>query len=157
MSWRRLEDVLKMSWKRLEDVLKTSWKRLEDDLKTYDQDEYVRLDEDVFVFWRRMSKANILVLIKTSWRRLLKTKTKDVFKTLLSRQMFAGYITKIGIWHYYYVVTTLLLNIIFDFFIVTKYCHGRLFVVTVATLLRVVFTTSFCKTWSHSKLIITGT
>ena len=146
-----------MSWKRLEDVLKTSWKRLEDDLKTYDQDEYVRLDEDVFVFWRRMSKANILVLIKTSWRRLLKTKTKDVFKTSLSRQMFAGYITKIGIWHYYYVVTTLLLNIIFDFFIVTKYCHGRLFVVTVATLLRVVFTTSFCKTWSHSKLIITGT
>ena len=42
-----LENVLKMSWRRLEDVLKTSWKRLEDVLKTYDQDEYVDLDEDV--------------------------------------------------------------------------------------------------------------
>ena len=33
------------------------------------------------VFWRRMSKANIFILIKTSWRRLLETKTKNVFKT----------------------------------------------------------------------------
>ena len=39
---------------------------LEDVLKTYYQDEYVRLDQDV---------------LKMSWRRLLKTKTKDVFKT----------------------------------------------------------------------------
>ena len=78
-SWRRLEDVFKTSWRRLEDVLKTflqnvlktSWKRLEDVLarrlenvlKTYDQDEYIGLDQDV---------------LKTSWRRLLKTKTKDV-------------------------------------------------------------------------------
>ena len=86
-----LQDVLKTFWRRLEDVLKTF---LQDVLKTYDQDEYIGLDQDVF--WRSMSKVNILVLIKTSseevwvseyngldqdvlWRRLLKTKTKDVF------------------------------------------------------------------------------
>ena len=66
MSWRRLENVLKTSSKCLEDVLKsswqdvlkTSWKRLEQVLKTYDQDEYIGLNQDV---------------LKTSWRRLLKT------------------------------------------------------------------------------------
>ena len=68
MSWTCLEVVLKMSWSCLEDVLKLSWKRL----KTYDQDEYIVLHQDVF--WRRMNKANIFVLIKTSWKRL-----KDVF------------------------------------------------------------------------------
>ena len=55
--WRRLEDalarllenVLKMSWKRLKDVLKTFCKTLDDVLKTYDQDEYIGLDQDVFV------------------------------------------------------------------------------------------------------------
>ena len=66
-SWRRLEDVLKTF---LQDVLKTSWRCLED--------VFARRLEDVF--WRRKAKANIFVL-KTSWRRLLKTKTKDVFKT----------------------------------------------------------------------------
>ena len=91
-SWRRLEDVfwrrkakanifvlIKTSWRRLEDALKRSWRRFEDVLKTS---------------WRHMAKTNILVLTKTSsedvrlrrthsswWRRLLKTKTKDVFKT----------------------------------------------------------------------------
>ena len=59
-SGRCLEDVLKMSWRCF---WKTSWKRLED------------------IFWRWMIKANIFVLMKTSWRRLLKTKTKDVFNT----------------------------------------------------------------------------
>ena len=85
----RLENVLKIS---LQDVLKTSWRcledvfarRLEDILKTYGQDEYIGLDQEVLktswrVFWRRKAKANIFVLIKTSWSRLLKTKTKDVF------------------------------------------------------------------------------
>ena len=48
LSWRRLKDVLKTF---LQDVLKTSWKRLEDVSKTS---------------WRRMTKMNILVLIKTS-------------------------------------------------------------------------------------------
>ena len=92
----RPESVLKTS---LRDVLKMSWRRLEDVLKT---------------FWRPMTKANILVLIKTSWRRLLTTyeyseyvcldqdvlmtssedederRLQDVFKTSLSRRMFAG-------------------------------------------------------------------
>ena len=52
MSWRRLEDifarcledVFKMSWRRLENVLKPSG---QDVFKTYDQDEYIGLDQDV--------------------------------------------------------------------------------------------------------------
>ena len=52
MSWRRLEDifarcledVFKMSWRRLENVLKPSW---QDVFKTYDQGEYIGLDQDV--------------------------------------------------------------------------------------------------------------
>ena len=53
--WRCLKDVLKTSWKRLEDVLKMSWRRF------------------CKASWRRMTKTNILVLIKVSWRSLLKT------------------------------------------------------------------------------------
>ena len=82
-SSKLLEDFLKMSWRRLENVLKTPWRYLEDVftrrlegvLKTHDQDDYIDLDQDV---------------LKTSWRCLLKTKTKDVFKTSSSRRMFAG-------------------------------------------------------------------
>ena len=114
-SWRRFEDVLKTSWRRLEDdfarrlenVLKTSWRRysktswrhLEEVLKTS-----WRCLEDVwirriywswprrleYVFWRSMINKNIFLFIKTYWRRLSKTKTKDVFKTSSSRRMFAG-------------------------------------------------------------------
>ena len=82
MSWgrfsRRLEDVLGTSSKRLEDILQMSWRRfykkfwrrLEDVLKTYSQDGYIGLDQDV-----RLRRTYL------SWsRRLLKTKTKDVFK-----------------------------------------------------------------------------
>ena len=54
---RRLEDVLA---RRLEGVLKTSWKRLEEVLKTYDQDEYIGLDQDVF--WRRRRKTSSRLL-----------------------------------------------------------------------------------------------
>ena len=108
---RPLEDVLKMSWRRLsktfwgclkdilarlEEVLKTSWKRLEDVLKMYNQDEcwiYSRHLEDVF--WRRRTKANMFVLMKTPedffWRK--QKKTKDTFikthvcwvKTIMSK------------------------------------------------------------------------
>ena len=105
-SWRGFQNVLKTSWRCLaevfarclEDVLKTSWRCLEDILKMswrLLEDIFVRRLEDVWprwiywswsrrpqdVFWRRMSKANIFVLIKTSWIRLLQMKTKDVFKT----------------------------------------------------------------------------
>ena len=73
-SWKSLEDVLA---RRLEDIFRTSWKRVEDVLKTYGLDEYIGLDQDVF--WSRMTKVNIFVLIKTSPRCLLKTKTKDFF------------------------------------------------------------------------------
>ena len=76
MSWRRLEDVLKMpwrsfcktSWRRLENVLKTSWRRMiKANILTLIKASWRCLED---VFWRRMSKANIFVLIKTSWRRL---------------------------------------------------------------------------------------
>ena len=92
-----LQDVLKTSWRcleyifarRLEDVLKASWKRFEDVLKTYEQDEYIGLDQDVF--WRRLTKENILVLIKLSWRRLEDVFWRRRWKTsLLGRRMFTG-------------------------------------------------------------------
>ena len=103
-SWRRPKNVLKMSWRRF---CKTSWRRLENVLKTSWQDvlktSWRRLENVLKTSWRRMAKTKILVLTKTSsedvwvrriyssWsRRLLKTKTKDVFKTYSSRQMFAG-------------------------------------------------------------------
>ena len=119
MSWRRLEDTLKRSWRCFEaswrrlknvfkmpwqDILKTSWKRLEDVLKTYGHDEYIGVDEDVL---KTSSEDARLRRTYSSWsrrleddfktssedgdeRRLLKTETKDVFKTSSSRQMFAG-------------------------------------------------------------------
>ena len=84
MSWRRfcgrLEDVLKASWRRLgktswrrlENVLKTSWKRMAKTIIVVLIKTTWRRLEDVF--WRRMTKSNIFVLINTSWRRL-----EDVF------------------------------------------------------------------------------
>ena len=83
-SWRYF---CKRSWRRLENALKTF---LQDVLKTYSHDKYTGLDQDVLKkSWRRLrrsiTKANIFVLIKTSWWRLLKTKTKDVFKTSSKR------------------------------------------------------------------------
>ena len=68
-SWRCFGDVLKMPWRRF---CKTSWRHLENVLKTS---------------WRCMAKKHILVLTNTSRRRLLKTKTKDVF----IKENVAGY------------------------------------------------------------------
>ena len=47
--------------RRLEDILA---RRLENVVKTYDQNEYIGLDQDVF--WRCVSIANMFALIKTS-------------------------------------------------------------------------------------------
>ena len=66
--WRRFEDVLKTSWGSLEDVFKTSWRRLEVVWPRWVYWSWSRRLEDVF--WRRMNKTNIFVLMKTSWRRL---------------------------------------------------------------------------------------
>ena len=107
-----LQDVLKKSWKRLSKtswrsmtkriywscsrrLLKTWvrwiylswWRRLEDVLKTYEQDEYIGLDQDVFR--RRMSKMNIFVL-KTSSEEEDERRLQDFFKTPSSRWMFVG-------------------------------------------------------------------
>ena len=69
---RRLDDVLKLSWRRLQNVLKTSW---QDVLKTFWRRIYWSWPRRLeYALWRRKVKANILVLIKTSWRRL-----EDVF------------------------------------------------------------------------------
>ena len=75
MFWGCLEDVFA---RRLEDVLKTSWRHFEDVC----QDEYIGLHQDVLKtssedVWVRQI---IFVLIRTSWKRLLKSKTKDIFK-----------------------------------------------------------------------------
>ena len=62
---------------------------------TYHQDEYADLDQDVLeTFSEDVEYGEYIRLdqddLKTSWRRLLKTKTKDVFKTSSSRRMFAS-------------------------------------------------------------------
>ena len=107
MSWRRfsrrLEDVLKTSWRHLD---KTSWKRVEDVLKTYGQDEYIGL-EDVL---KTSSEDVRLRRTYLSWSRRLEDvfktfsededegRSQDVFKTSLSRRMFAGKDLDNGIW-----------------------------------------------------------
>ena len=84
-SWRRLQNILKTSWRFLEDVFR---RRLENVLKTYGQDEYIGLGQDVL---KTFSEDVQLRRIYSPWsRRLLKTKTKDVFKASSSRRMFAG-------------------------------------------------------------------
>ena len=73
-SW---QDVLKTSWRRLENVLMTSWRRMaKTNMLVLIKTSSRRLQD---VFWKRMTKTNIFVLIKTSWRRVLKRNTKDVF------------------------------------------------------------------------------
>ena len=67
------QDTLKMSWRRLENAFKTSWKRMTKvNILVLNKTSWKRLED---VFWRRMTKANIFVLIKTSWRRHV-----DVFR-----------------------------------------------------------------------------
>ena len=106
-SWRGLEDVLKTFWRGLADVLKMPWRRLQNVLKTSSrclEDVFARRLEDVWprriywswpsrledVCWRHKAKANIFVLIKTSWRRFLKTKTKSSWR-LHQDKCFLGF------------------------------------------------------------------
>ena len=81
-SSKRLEDVFKTY---LWDVLKASWRRMDKtNILVLTKTSWRRLED---VFWRRMINKNIFVFIKT----LLKMKTKDVFKaSSTSRRMFAG-------------------------------------------------------------------
>ena len=80
MSWRRVQKDLKISWRCLEDV---SARRLEELLQTSWQDvlktSWRRLENVLMTSWRRMAKTNMLVLIKTSSRRLLKTYDQDKY------------------------------------------------------------------------------
>ena len=100
-----LQDVLKMSWRCLEDVLKTSWRRIvKTNILIFTKTSWSRLED---VFWRDKAKVNIFLLIKTSSRRLLKTKTKDVFKTSSSRRMFAGQIISSTVSAFSSVVTVI--------------------------------------------------
>ena len=95
-AWRRFQDflarhlgyILKTSWRRFKNVFKTFWRRMtKKNILVLIKTSSRHLED---VFWRRMIKVNIFVLIKTSWKRLLKIQTKDVFKTSSSRRMFAG-------------------------------------------------------------------
>ena len=60
--------------------------------------KHVSLDEDVLktssVFWRRMSKVNIFVLMKTSSEDEDQRCLQNVFKTSSSRRMFVGSILR---------------------------------------------------------------
>ena len=82
-SWRSLKNVLKTF---LQDVLmtssrrvgKTSWRRItKTNILVLIKTSWTRLEA---VFWRRMTNGKICVFIETSWRRLLKTKTYNTFK-----------------------------------------------------------------------------
>ena len=100
MSWRRLQNVLKTSWGRHEEVLKTSlqdvlktswrclgkasWRRLEDIWPRWIYWSWIRRLEDVF--WRRKAKANLFLLIKTSWRQ----RRLDHDEYLLGRTFLVG-------------------------------------------------------------------
>ena len=122
MSWRRLEDVFETSWRHLEDVLKTL---LQNVLKTIGkrlEKVFVRHLKDVLKMSSRcMAKTNILVLIKTSWRLLLKTydlrriysswsrRLRDVLKTSFEGENKRD------------------LNKVFKFFIKTNICWVRIF------------------------------
>ena len=70
MSQRRLEDLLKTPWRHpknvfkifLQDVLKTSWRRMtKTNILVLIKPSSTRLEE---VFWRRLSRGNIFVLIR---------------------------------------------------------------------------------------------
>ena len=72
---RRLEELYQ-SWNYIktssQDILKTSWRRMaKTNILVLMKTPWKRPED---VFWKLMSKANIFVLIKTSWRRL-----EDVF------------------------------------------------------------------------------
>ena len=112
-SLKRLEDVLKTPWRcfckrywrHLQNILKVSWsRRLRDVLRCLLKMYYPV--KDVFwrcvtqlkmSFWRCITQLNIFVLTKTSWRALLKMKTKDVFKTFSPRWMFNGFFLNLNL------------------------------------------------------------
>ena len=80
-----LQDVLKMSWRQF---CKTSWRRLEDVWPRRIYWSWSRRIKDVF--WRRMSKANMFVLIITSWRRFENVLWRRRRKMSSSRWLLAG-------------------------------------------------------------------
>ena len=97
------QDVLKTSWRRLDNVFKISWRRLTDFLKMFLQNvlkTFLRHLEDIWsrqrywsssklLSWKRLLKRDnqgastrlAQDVLMTSWRRLLKTKTKVFIKT----------------------------------------------------------------------------
>ena len=62
-SWRRLENLLKKPWRCLEDVFSRRWQIV---VKMSGR----RCENVSKTCWRRMTKMNILILIKTPWRHL---------------------------------------------------------------------------------------
>ena len=66
-------------------VLKKSWRYFSKTSRRCLEDVLARCLEDVLARCLEGAFTTSLVLIKTSWRRLLKTKKKDVFNTSLRR------------------------------------------------------------------------
>ena len=110
-----MQDVSKTSWRRFEDILA---RRLED---LWPRPLYWSWSRRlVDFFWRRMCKVNIFVFIKTSWRRLLKTKTKDVFiKTnvcwVITHETFASSLIKVTLFRVFVCVIACVFCIFFAF------------------------------------------
>ena len=91
---------MKTSSKRLENVLRTPWRSLEDVFARRLEDVLARRLEDIWprwiywswirrledVFWRRKAKANLFLLIKTSWRQ----RRLDHDEYLLGRTFLVG-------------------------------------------------------------------
>ena len=90
-SWKCCEDVLKTFWRRF---CKTSWRCLEVLWPRRIYWSWPRPLEDVF--WKRKAKANIFVLIKTSWKRLpddfWRRRRKTSSRRLHQEKRLLGYI-----------------------------------------------------------------
>ena len=95
-SWRCLENVLKTLW---QDVLKTSWRRLEEVWTRRIYWSWPRRLEDVFktssedewlIRIYSSSSRRLEDVLKTSFEDEDERRLRDVFKTSLSRRMFAG-------------------------------------------------------------------
>ena len=88
MSWKRLEDIFAT---RLQDVLKTPWRCLEDVFARRLEGLWLRR---IYSSWKRHLEDVLKHLddvLKTPSENEDERRLEDVFKTSLSRQMFAGW------------------------------------------------------------------
>ena len=99
MSWRHL---CKKFWRRFGKVLKTSWRRMtKANMFVLIKTSWKRLED---VFWRCVTKANIFVLIKMSWRRLEEVFWRQGRKT--SSRCLHDVFTKTNTFFFFYIYDT---------------------------------------------------